>query len=96
MLYEVITPEQRVILIQRGQSLRAVAAELQRVGLLSGTLSFQVLARAVRLDRSIRAGQYSFQLGTSVPALLRALARGMSGLNVVTIPEGLTTTEVSP
>ena len=30
-----------------------------------------------------------------MPSLLRALARGMSGLNVVTIPEGLTTTEVS-
>ena len=88
-------PERRVILIQRGQTLREVSDELKRVGLLSGTLGFQVLARAMRLDRNIRAGQYSFQLGTSVPALLRALARGMSGLNVVTIPEGLTTTEVS-
>ena len=88
-------PEHRVILIQRGQTLREVSDELKRVGLLSGTLGFQVLARAMRLDRNIRAGQYSFQLGTSVPTLLRALARGMSGLNVVTIPEGLTTTEVS-
>jgi UPF0755 protein len=89
------TPERRVILIQRGQNLRQVSEELKRVGLLSGTLGFQVLARAMRLDRDIKAGQYSFQLGTSVPTLLRALARGMSGLNVVTIPEGLTTTEVS-
>ena len=88
-------PEHRVILIQRGQTLTDVAVELKRMGLLSGTLGFQVLARAMRLDRNIRAGQYSFQLGTSVPSLLRALARGMSGLNVVTIPEGLTTTEVS-
>ncbi|HKQ59424.1 MAG TPA: endolytic transglycosylase MltG [Candidatus Eisenbacteria bacterium] len=88
-------PERRVILIQRGQTLRHVSDELKRVGLLSGTLGFQVLARAMRLDRNIKAGQYSFQLGTSVPALLRALSRGMSGLNVVTIPEGLTTTEVS-
>jgi UPF0755 protein len=30
-----------------------------------------------------------------VPALLRALAYGMSGLNLVTIPEGLTLSEVS-
>jgi UPF0755 protein len=88
-------PEHRVILVQRGQTLRQVADELKRVGLLSGTLGFQVLARAMRLDRDIKAGQYSFQLGTSVPALLKALARGMSGLNVVTIPEGLTTTEIS-
>ena len=87
--------ERRVILVQRGQTLRQVADELQRVGLLRGTLGFQVLARAMRLDRSIRAGQYSFPPGTTVPALLRALERGMSGLNLVTIPEGLTTTEVS-
>lgn len=88
-------PERRVILVQRGQTLHQVADELKRVGLLSGTLGFQVLARGMRLDRDIKAGQYSFQLGTSVPALLRALARGMSGLNVVTIPEGLTMTEIS-
>jgi UPF0755 protein len=88
-------PEHRVILVQRGQTLHQVADELKRVGLLSGTLGFQVLARGMRLDRDIKAGQYSFQLGTSVPALLKALARGMSGLNVVTIPEGLTMTEIS-
>lgn len=87
--------ENRVILVQRGQSLRAVADELQRVGLLRGTLGFMVLARVMHLDRSIRAGQYSFQLGSPVPVLLRALARGMSGLNLITIPEGLTTSEVS-
>jgi UPF0755 protein len=87
--------ERRVILVQRGQTLTHVGEELQRVGLLRGTLGFQVLARTMRLDRSIRAGQYSFPLGITVPALLRALARGMSGLNLVTIPEGLTTSEVS-
>jgi UPF0755 protein len=87
--------ERKAILIQRGETLAEIADELQRVGLLRGTLGFQVLARAMRLDRSIRAGQYSFPVGTSVPVLLRALARGMSGLNLVTIPEGLTTDEVS-
>jgi len=87
--------ERRVVLVQRGQSLRDVAEELKRVGLIRGTLGFQVLARLMRLDRSIKAGQYSFRLGITVPALLRAFARGMSGLNLVTIPEGLTTVEVS-
>jgi UPF0755 protein len=89
------SPERRVILVQRGQNLREIAAELQRVGLLRGTLTFHVLARSMRLDRQIKAGQYSFPLGTSVPQLLRAFARGMSGLNLVSIPEGLTMTEVS-
>jgi UPF0755 protein len=88
-------PEQRVILVQRGETLRGIASELQRVGLLRGTLTFHVLARLMRLDRQVKAGQYSFHLGTSVPELLRSFARGMSGLNLVSIPEGLTMTEVS-
>jgi UPF0755 protein len=87
--------EKRVILVQRGETLRDITNELRRVGLLRGTLTFQVLARAMGLDRKIKAGQYSFKLGTTVPSLLRAFARGMSGQNLVTIPEGLTMSEVS-
>jgi UPF0755 protein len=87
--------EPRVVLIQRAATLREVADDLQRVGLMRGTLGFQVLARLMRLDRRIKAGQYSFRLGITVPEVLRALSRGMSGLNLVTIPEGLTAAEVS-
>lgn len=86
--------ERRVVVVEKGQTLRAIADELQRVGVLRGTLGFQVLARAMRVDRHIQAGQYSFRLGITVPALLRAFARGMSGLDLVTIPEGLTVREV--
>ena len=87
--------ERVVVLIQRGQSLGEIAQELKRVGLLRGTLSFQLLARALRIDRHVKAGQYAFRRGTTVPELLRLFARGMGGLSLVTIPEGLTLTEVS-
>ena len=86
-------PERRTVLVERGQSLDQVAGELKRVGLLRGRLGFQVLARLMKLDRRIKAGQYEFAVGTTVPGLLRALAHGMSGLNLVTIPEGLTLLE---
>jgi UPF0755 protein len=87
--------ERRVVLVQRGQSLVSVADEMKRLGLLHSTVGFHVLARLMRLDRSIKAGQYSFRLGTTVPELLRLFSRGMSGMNLVTIPEGLTASEVS-
>jgi UPF0755 protein len=87
--------ERRVVLVQRRQTLHEVADELKRVGLLRGTTGFLVLSRLMRLDRSIKAGQYSFRLGTSVPEMLRSFARGMSGLNLLAIPDGLTVTEVS-
>ena len=86
--------ERRAIMIARGETVHGIATELVRVGLIQGTFGFEALARLMRLDRSIKAGQYAFRLGTTVPALLRALARGMSGLNLVTIPEGLTVQEV--
>ena len=86
-------PERRTVRIERGQTVRQIAGELKRVGLLRGTFGFEALARMLRLDRRIKAGQYSFRLGTPVPALLRSLALGMSGLNLVTIPEGLTMEE---
>jgi UPF0755 protein len=87
--------EHRAVLVERGQTLGQVAGELQRVGLLRGTLGFQVLARLMRLDRHIQAGQYDLALGTPVPALLRALASGKGALNLITVPEGLTLQEIS-
>ena len=87
--------ERRAVLVERGESLNHVAEELKRVGLIHGTLAFQVMARLMELDRSIKAGQYSFRLGITLPAMLRAFARGMYGLNLVTIPEGLTLGEVN-
>ena len=82
-------PERRTVVIERGQTLHEISRELQRTGVIKSQVGFLVLARAMQLDRSVKAGQYSFRLGITVPALLRALDRGMYGLNLVTIPEGL-------
>ena len=87
--------ERRVVLVQRGETLAEIARELKRQGLIRSTLGFHALARLMRLDRHIQAGQYSIKLGTTVPELLRVFARGMTGLNLMTIPEGLTLTEIS-
>lgn len=102
VLYDLFLPagpfprrEERSLLVRRGQSLHEVATEMKRLGLLRGTTSFLVLARATGVDRHVKAGQYSFRLGTTVPQLLHAFARGMSGLSLVTIPEGLTIQETA-
>jgi UPF0755 protein len=88
-------PEHRTVVIERGESLHEIAHELQRVGVIRSQAGFLVLARMMRLDRSVKAGQYSFRLGVTVPSLLRALDRGMYGLNLVTIPEGLMVSETA-
>ena len=89
------TRERRTVVIERGQSLHEISRELQRVGVIRSQVGFLVLARAMRLDRSVKAGQYSFRVGITVPSLLRALDRGMYGLNLVTIPEGLMVRETA-
>jgi UPF0755 protein len=100
--YELLLPagilpprERRTVIIERGTSLHAIAAELQRVGVIRSPIGFLVLARLMHLDRSVKAGQYSFRLGITVPALLRALDRGMYGLDLLTISEGLTLRETA-
>ncbi|MFN8589525.1 MAG: endolytic transglycosylase MltG [Candidatus Eisenbacteria bacterium] len=100
--YELLLPaglfppeERRTVIIERGQSLHQIAAELQRAGVIRGTFGFLALARVMRLDRTVKAGQYSFPLGMTVPQILRALDRGMFGLDLLTLPEGLTVREVA-
>ncbi len=102
VLYDLFLPagpfpgrEERTLLVRRGQTLHQVAGEMKQLGLLRGTTSFLVLARLLGVDRTIKAGQYSFRLGTPVPALLHAFVRGMSGQSLVTIPEGLTLQETA-
>lgn len=87
--------ERRTVIISHGQSLHSIARELQRAGVIRSSFSFLALARLMRLDRSVKAGQYAFRLGTTVPELLRALDRGMFGLDLLTIPEGLTVREIA-
>ena len=87
--------ERRTIIIEHGESLHAIARELQRVGVIHSSFGFLALARLMHLDRSVKAGQYAFRLGTTVPALLHALDRGMYGLDLLRLPEGLTVREVA-
>ena len=87
--------DRRTVVIDRGESLHEISTELQRVGLIRSQVGFLVLARVMQLDRTVKAGQYSFRIGITVPALLRALDKGMFGLNLVTIPEGLMVSETA-
>ncbi len=100
--YELLKPagffppdERRTVIIERGQSLHEIAQELRRAGVIRGTFGFLALARLMHLDRTVKAGQYAFRLGMTVPEILRALDRGMFGLDLLTLPEGLTVREVA-
>jgi len=87
-------PEPTVVVIAPGSNVDAIARELAARGVIKSPFAFALLARVTGVDRELKAGQYRIHRGASVPAILRQLARGMSGEDLVTIPEGLTMRDI--
>lgn len=88
------TGEPIEMLIPPGRSLDVIARDLKHEGLIRTPFGFSLLARATGVDRVIKAGQYTFRRGEPVLLILNRLNRGMTGLNLVGIPEGLTFRDV--
>lgn len=89
-----VDPEATVVVIPRGKNVDDIAGELEDRGLIKSRFAFGLLARVTGVDRDLKAGQYQLHRGESVLAILRKLSRGMSGLDLVNIPEGLTLEDV--
>ena len=81
--------------VPRGAPLREVADRLARAGLVRNPALVTLVGRIVGPDRHIKAGEYAIRPGTGVLDLLGLLRRGMSSLDQVTIPEGLTARETA-
>lgn len=88
-------PEPTVVVLPRGGNVDDIARELQDRGLIKSSFSFALLARLTGVDRRLMAGQYRFHRGQSVLAILNKLASGMSGQDLVAIPEGLTQRDIA-
>lgn len=76
-------------------SLAAIARQLHQAGVVRNPRLFTLLGRAMGVDRRLKAGEYAFRPGTPPLDLLTTLEHGMSSLDQVTIPEGLTSREIS-
>jgi UPF0755 protein len=88
-------PEPTVVVLAPGGNLDDIARELAARGLIKSPFAFGLLARITGVDRNLKAGQYRIYRGESVLSILRKLARGMSGEDLVTIPEGLTMRDIA-
>ena len=81
--------EATVVLLPAGGNVDAIGRQLRDLHLIKSPFAFGLLARVTGVDRTLKAGQYRIYRGESVLAILRQLTRGMSGEDLVTIPEGL-------
>ena len=86
--------EVTVVVIPKGAKVDDIAGQLEERGLIKSPFAFALLARATGVDRNLQAGQYHLHRGESVLSILRKLNRGMTGLNLINIPEGLTFVDV--
>ena len=75
----------------------AVAAEsLHRAGIVGSPRMFRLYAKVRGADRTIKAGTYLLQRGSSWNYVLDALRDGRGMVRTVTIPEGFALTQIVP
>jgi UPF0755 protein len=84
------------VVVQRGATTAEVARQLESQGVIKSALSFQLMARAKRVQTEIKAGEYRFPPHLTGAEVLERLTSGGAQVAVwVTIPEGFTAREIA-
>ncbi|HEU5462964.1 MAG TPA: endolytic transglycosylase MltG [Candidatus Binatia bacterium] len=81
--------------VEQGDSLAAVARKLRERRLIGNQFLFSLWARLNRLEKKIHQGLYRFESPVTAHEILERLITGKGSFNTVTIPEGLTVTEIA-
>jgi UPF0755 protein len=81
--------------VDPGDSAVDIGRRLEAAGIIEDANSFSLLARATGAERSLAAGEYEFEQGTSVVDALSRIRNGLTAARLVTIPEGLRIEEVA-
>ncbi len=86
-------PEQ-VFSVREGLTLKKVAGELEREGLITNKDPFLLWGRLMGYSKKIKAGEYRLNSGMSPVKILSMLCRGSIITYPVTIPEGFTRKQI--
>jgi UPF0755 protein len=81
--------------VPEGASLRRVAGELARAGLVREAWAFEGLARWQGAENALRSGEYELRPSEPPQAILDALREGRVKMWEVAIPEGLGAAEIA-
>jgi UPF0755 protein len=80
--------------VKRGAGMGDVATQLVNRNLISDERIFRYGAKVLKADKALKAGEYEFKAGASMREILASLTSGKSVLHSLTIPEGLTVTQI--
>ncbi|MDZ7712636.1 MAG: endolytic transglycosylase MltG [Rhodovibrio sp.] len=86
--------ERKIVLIERGSGLEAIARQLTQEGVIRSPLLFRVGARVTGQARRLKAGEFEFPAEVSPERALQIIVSGRTVARTLTIPEGLTSREV--
>jgi UPF0755 protein len=85
----------QVFIVKEGSSLKEVAGELEKRGLITNKTLFVLWARVKGYGKDVRAGEYSLSPAMAPIQLLEILRKGLVILHAVTIPEGFTRDQIA-
>jgi UPF0755 protein len=97
--YYLMSPAERgghdqLFLVRNGSTLKEVAGELDRKGIITGKNLFLFWARLMGHSTNIKAGEYLLNSGMPPLKILNILSKGAILLHSVTIPEGFTRKQI--
>lgn len=88
-------PPSKVVVITEGAPFQQVAALLERERLIKSRSAFVILGKSQSADRKVHAGEYELNAGMTPSEILSKLLSGQVLLHPLTIPEGLTLTQIA-
>ncbi|MCB1214224.1 MAG: endolytic transglycosylase MltG [Deltaproteobacteria bacterium] len=76
------------LVVESGKSLRQVAQDLEKAGLIKNAKAFELYARLQKRSASIQEGEYEFKEDLDSRAILAKLLKGERKVKKFTLPEG--------
>ena len=86
--------EEKLFLVERGQSIFQIAKNLEKEGLIKNRFLFDFYVLARRTQDRLRAGEYSLSPSMNIIEIAQKIISGDIAKIVVTIPEGFTVKQI--
>lgn len=84
-----------VVVVPTGESFRAVTTRLRDAGVIAHPWLLRAYAQVAGLDRTVRCGEFRFEMPLSPVDVLTLLQSPADGARQVTIPEGFTAEQIA-
>ena len=85
---------EKTVLIEAGRSVRKIAKQLYREGIISSPAVFEIGIRASGNTLNIKAGEYSIPKRSSAKTVMNILTSGKTYIRKFIVPEGLTSIQI--